>query len=172
MPYAISLLLDDEGGDAIRGHWSALARAGISRSMLDLGYPPHITLRIYDDLDLNPAVNSLKRSFESAAIVHVVLDQLRTFSDTGVLYAGSSSASQLFDAHERAGILTQQCHPHYMDGHWIPHCTLATDLNPIQMRTGKELLTRDWQNLPARLTVVELVQFGPIKCVWRQSLVA
>lgn len=172
MPYAVSLLLDEKGAASIREHWSALAGAGISRSMLDLGYPPHITLRVYDDLDLGPAVNSLERSFESKTAIHVALDQLSAFSDTGVLYAGSSDISQLSDAHARAEILDRQCHPHYMKDRWMPHCTLATGLSPIQTRAGKELLARDWQTLPARLTVVELVQFHPIKCVWRQSLTA
>jgi hypothetical protein len=115
MPYAISLLLDDEGGASIREYWSALVEADISRSMLELGYPPHITLRIYEDLDLISAVNILQRSFVSRACIHVVLDQLDIFADTGVLYAGSSEPSQLFEAHARAGNLGEKCRPHYME---------------------------------------------------------
>jgi 2'-5' RNA ligase len=172
MPYAVSLLLDDEGGACIREHWSALAEAGISRSMLEIGYPPHITLRVYEDLDVGSAVNSLQQSFESRACIPVVLDQLNVFTDTGVLYAGSYEASHLFDAYARTENLGEKCQPHYMEAHWTPHCTLATGLSPIQISMGKALLARTWQPLTTRLAVVELVRFAPITRIWRQSLAA
>jgi len=40
MAFAISLLFDARTADAIEQQWVQLARADISRSMIDLDFPP------------------------------------------------------------------------------------------------------------------------------------
>ena len=47
MAFAVTLLFDAATTTAISMRWQLLAMAGVSRSMPDLGYPPHVTLAIY-----------------------------------------------------------------------------------------------------------------------------
>jgi len=46
MAYAAVLLFNSDLAEAMSRRWSRLADAGMSRSMLDLGYPPHVTLAV------------------------------------------------------------------------------------------------------------------------------
>jgi len=47
MAFAVNLLFAPDIAADISVRWQLLAAAGVSRSMPDLGYPPHVTLAIY-----------------------------------------------------------------------------------------------------------------------------
>jgi hypothetical protein len=63
MAVALSLLFEGAAADAVRAVWAALAEAGESRDMLELQYPPHLTLIVAEDEGFMPIlVGTLRRT--------------------------------------------------------------------------------------------------------------
>src|SRR2546430_11339198 len=87
MAFAVSLLFNSQIASAISACWKLLADAGISSSMLDLKYPPHVTLGVYDELAMDAAVAALDRVFPHVDQIALTFARPSTFgSGTGVLY--------------------------------------------------------------------------------------
>jgi 2'-5' RNA ligase len=164
MAFAVSLLFDPETAAAIAARWDLLAAAGVSRSMLDLGYKPHVTLAVYDGLIVDRTVAALDDVFEHAGPLAVTLTGVTTFGrGSGVCYAALAPSPELMRLHATIlGAMGEACRPHYKTGSWTPHCTLATDIPDADMRIAKALLDRDWWPLAGQFETAELVEFTPV----------
>ena len=122
MAYAVTLLFDAEIATAIAARWELLAAAGVSRSMLDLGYSPHVTLVVHDGpIDAGAAV-ALDRVFAQAGRMAVTLSGVTTFGlGSGVCYAALATSPDLMRLHARTvSAMGEGCHQHYRTGHWTP----------------------------------------------------
>jgi 2'-5' RNA ligase len=164
MAYAVSLLFNRGLSDSVSRQWTRLADAGISRSMPNLGYPPHVTLAVYDAMEADAATTALDGVFEDAAQMVVTLTQVTTFErGGGVLYAALAPSPDLMRLHALAvTAIGEVCRPHYQTGAWTPHCTLATELNDIDLQRAKGVLERQWRPLTGTFEVAALVQFPPV----------
>jgi 2'-5' RNA ligase len=172
MTYAVSLIFNTELGDAISARWQRLADAGVSRSMLELGYLPHVTLAVFDRLNVDAAAASLDGIFKDVARLDVTLSGITTFgAGSGVCYAALASSPDLTRLHAGVlGALGETCRPHYQAGHWTPHCTLAVNLSDAQMDCAKDLLEPDWQPLAGAFEIADLVEFVPVLSIKRWTL--
>jgi 2'-5' RNA ligase len=172
MAFAVSLLFDPETAAAISARWDLLAAAGLSRSMLDLGYPPHVTLVVHDGpIDATAAV-ALDRVFEQVDGMAVTLTGVTTFGrGSGVCYAALAPSSELMRLHATiVGAIGEACRPHYQTGRWTPHCTLATDMSDVDMGRANALLDKDWRPLEGFFESTELVEFAPVVSLKRWTL--
>jgi len=164
MAFAVTLLFDSEITAAIAARWELLAAAGLSQSMLDLGYPPHVTLVVHDGpIDAGAAV-ALDRVFAQVDRMAVTLTGVTTFGPgSGVCYAALAPSPDLVRLHARTvGAIGDGCRPHYQTGRWTPHCTLATDMSDPDMRRANGLLDNDWRPLQGFFERAELVEFVPV----------
>ena len=172
MAFAVSLHFNSEVADAISARWARLADAGVSSSMPDLRFPPHLTLAVYDDLVVEAAVASLDRIFGNADQITVTLTDFSTFgAGSGVCYAALASSPDLMRLHATIiGALGETCRPHYQTGRWTPHCTLATGMTDADLGHAKNLLEGDWRSLTGVFETVTLVEFVPVVGVKRWAL--
>jgi len=171
MAFAVSLLLNSDIANGISACWKRLADAGISSSMLDLKYPPHVTLAVYDELAVDAAVSSLDRVFHNFDQMAVTLAGLSTFgSGSGVCYAALAASPDLMRLHATIAAIGETCRPHYQVGRWTPHCTLATGMTDAEMDRARSLLEQDWLSLAGTLDVADLVEFAPVVGVKRWPL--
>jgi 2'-5' RNA ligase len=164
MAFAVTLLFDAATAAAIAARWELLAAAGVSRSMLDLGYSPHVTLVVNDGpIDAGAAV-ALDRVFAQVDGMAVALTGVTTFGPgSGVCYAALSPSPELIRLHARTvGAMGDGCHLHYEIGRWTPHCTLATDMSDTEMERASARLGDDWQPLQGFFERAELVEFAPV----------
>jgi 2'-5' RNA ligase len=155
MACAVSLLFNAEVADAVSERWQRLADAGLSRSMLELGYPPHVTLAVFDDLDARAIVAALDGVFNRASHIEVSLVGIVTFGPgSGVCYAALAPLPELHRLHETVlAAIDKTCRPHYQAGRWTPHCTLATNLPDAELERARKLLVRDWRPVSAPSTL-------------------
>lgn len=171
MAYAVSLLFNSETAEAISARWMRLADAGISRSMLDLGYPPHLTLAVYDALAVGIAAAALDRVFDKMDQMAVTLTGLATFgAGSGVCYAALAPSPELVRLHAAAvDAVGEPCRPHYQPGRWTPHCTLAVSVSDPDMDRAKDMLEKDWRSLTGVFEQASLVEFTPVVGIrsWR-----
>ncbi len=172
MAYAISLLLDDAAAVPIRTYWERLAAAKVSRSMIDLDYPPHVTLAVYETLDCTAALAALDRIFADRPALDFALTLIETFgAESGVLYAALAASDELRHLHgEVVTAVPGDCRLHYQPTHWTPHCTLATGLPAAKLDATKRLLEQYWQSMPGLFQFAELVEFVPVKSIKRWPL--
>jgi 2'-5' RNA ligase len=49
MPYAVTLLLNEQAAEKACAVYCALSRLNILHDQINLGYPPHLTLAVLDD---------------------------------------------------------------------------------------------------------------------------
>jgi len=171
MAFAVSLLFNSEIASAISARWKRLADAGISSSMLDLKYPPHVTLGVYDELAMDAAVAALDRVFHNVDQIAVTLAGLSTFgSGSGVCYAALAPSPDLIRLHATAiAAIGETCRPHYQAGRWTPHCTLATGMTDAEIDRARSLLEQDWRSLAGTFELADLVEFAPVAGIRRWS---
>ena len=171
MAYGISLLLNAELADAVSERWHNLAAAGVSRSMPDFGYPPHVTLAVFDRLDAKVTAVALDHVFRHANRFEVTLTGIATFGPgSGVCYAALARSPALHLLHEAVlAAVGQTCRPHYQARHWTPHCTLATGLTDLDLARAQDLLAQGWP-IAGGFEAGDLVEFAPVVGIKRWAL--
>jgi 2'-5' RNA ligase len=173
MAYAVSLLFNADVTDVIAAHWRRLANANLSRSMLDIEFPPHVTLTVYETLRTDVATAALDRVFENVDQMAVTLTGVTTFgAGSGVLYAALSPSGDLMRLQTMvAAAIDEACRPHYQAGGWTPHCTLATGLDDASLDRAKTILEGHWRPLKGVFEAAALVEFTPVTSVKHWTLV-
>jgi 2'-5' RNA ligase len=165
MPYAVELALDPTSADAIRRAWRELDDAAITW-MARSGARPHVTLGIWDVLDHGGAESELTRFTAETAPVRLTLASVGLFPGVAVFLAPTVTAELLdlhADFHRRFGHLGGRASEHYRPGAWVPHCSLATDLEPDQFGISLAIAGRLPLPLECRLIEVGIVEFRPVK---------
>lgn len=162
MPYATVLLFDQEAETRILGAWTALADAGVSRSMLQPGVRPHLSLSVGTDFDRDRLLGDLPRLASEAPAFRVGLPNLGVFADTGSVYLGVTPTAALLDLHRRvdracAGAALS-LHDWYRPDGWVPHVSVALGLDPDGLAEAVRLLSGLELKIVARAEVLALVQ--------------
>jgi 2'-5' RNA ligase len=172
MAYAVNLLFNSSLANVVSERWTWLADADVSRSMLDLGYPPHVTLAVYDALRVDVATAALDRVFENVDQMAVTLTNVTTFGDgSDVVYAALAPSPDLMRLHAiAAAAIGEICRPHYQTASWTPHCTLATGVNDANLVRAKAILERDWRPQIGVFEAATLVEFIPVRGIKRWTL--
>jgi len=98
-----------------------------------LGYPPHVTLAIYDDGAVQEAEmrGVLDQASKNLRAVTLTFDAIGSFDGPPmVLWASPRPNAVLRGIHEaiHSAIDPALCRSHYRPGAWIPHCTLGTQI--------------------------------------------
>lgn len=172
MPFAVALTLDKAASGLVESLWRRLAEAGLSERMLRLGYPPHVTLGLYDQLDPDKAAKTLAAVIARQPPMSLRLDALGVFPGLeNVLWLAPPPDPHLLalqaDLH---GALAVEPQPHYRVGAWLPHCTLAPDLDAAGLQAALGLLTADWAPISGAFASIDLLRFEPVKILWRMPL--
>jgi 2'-5' RNA ligase len=171
MAFAVSLLLDAGLTASVSTQWQRLADAGLSRSMPDLGYQPHVTLGVFDHMDTKRAAVALDEVFENVARFEVTLSGIATFgAGSGVAYAALAPSEKLVGLHAAVlAAIGETCRPHYQLGHWVPHCTLAMNLPDAGIEQAQRLLAEGWP-LAGTFVAADFVAFAPVVGIRRWAL--
>jgi len=165
MPYAVELALDPTSADEVRRAWRELDGAGITW-MVRSGARPHVSLGIWDTVDRDGAESELTRFAVETAPVRLTLASVGLFPGVTVFLAPTVTGELLdlhADIHRRFGRLGGGSWDHYRPGAWVPHCTLATDLEPHQFGSALAIAARVPLPLECRLVEVGIVEFRPVK---------
>jgi 2'-5' RNA ligase len=165
MAFAIELALDVTSASPVRALWQRLAEAGI-RFMADSGAEPHVSLVIWDGLDVERAAAEVGALACETAPVPVSFTHLAAFG-AEVVYLALAPSAPLADLQARVDArlapLGRARWPHYAPEAWIPHCTLAMDLGSVTAATARGLASELPLPLPARLDRVAVVEFRPVR---------
>lgn len=167
MPYAIEMFCDSGTDAEIRRVWDDLAMIG-SSFMRDSGARPHVSLAVYDSLDVSSAQTLLDRFASMTAPLSFTLDSLGAFVSSSLVAFLSPKVtrdllhlhSQFFSAFSGAGF---DCWHHYTPTHWVPHCTIAMDLEPSQLPGLYKICQTASLPISGTFTEIGIVEFRPVR---------
>lgn len=127
MALAVNLLFEPETTRAVAGIWAALASEGVTRDMIELDYPPHVTLVVVDDEALEPRLRSALALGLNRARMPMSLGPIRRFDNTTICWLAADGPG-LLDLHAAVAntVPPTAIREHYRPGQWVPHMTLQT----------------------------------------------
>jgi 2'-5' RNA ligase len=173
MAFAISLKAANSTADPIRALWAEVARFESRPSMAALGYPPHITLAVYDAVDPERLRAVLRDAFMGACALRLTFTRLRVFDDDPlVLWAEPSYLGALSGMHARVHdrIDPRLCRPHYRPDAWVPHCTLGTQIVAERRAEAAAFAARPIQAFEVVFDVADCVSFPPVAVIEERPL--
>jgi 2'-5' RNA ligase len=172
MAFAISLKAVNDTAGRIRALWEEIAQFEDCPSMASLGYPPHLTLAVYDDVPPAWVGAALRQAFAGWSAPRLTFTRLRFFDDPLALWLEPSPSADLASAHARvhACINPSLCHPHYRPGAWLPHCTLGTQIITEHREEAIAFAARPIEAFEVVFVVADWVSFAPVFVIDEQPL--
>ena len=164
--HAVWLTLDSEAERTVRSIWAELDDAGVSSRMLEISNPPHVTLGIFFEADVD-GLTAAARSFAAdQSPLELRFESAGSFGgDAGVVFLAPVVTPSLLDLHrafhDGAAGVDAEPSPHYLPNNWVPHCTTGFNVPPDQM--GRALTMTRACGLPftARVTGLGIGTFDP-----------
>lgn len=141
---------------------SALEQASSIRA---LGYPPHITLTRYPEIDPEPFLSSVE-AFEGSRTISLTFDRIGVFdADPLVLWLAPRRHLHLIDLHSKVhGIIDPaMCDPYYRPLQWIPHLTIAMSISIEHRSRALEFAARPIEPFSLTFDALEWVSWPPLR---------
>jgi len=174
MPYAITLQMNVEASSKIQDLYELLADKGISNDQKNLGYPPHITLAVVDDIEQSHAKDVLEKLAQKWRAFPIQLTEIGNFHGipaTIFIHVAKAPLLHTYQSLLCHQIPTQSLNPHYKADQWIPHLTLAKDiLDQDALKEATQSVRAVWKPLNATLNDMALIYFRPVQILWQASL--
>lgn len=132
MAIGVSAWFDSASEQRIHEIWQDLHEQGINSTLHVGPYRPHITLGIYDKLDVDSFVMALDEELKNVAPLPFILPSVGIFPEPLAGFFNVTVTVQLLKIHSivhqiMAARGTSPV-PYYLPDRWNPHCTLAPDL--------------------------------------------
>lgn len=162
MGYAVELFLDPPEAEELRESMKI-----IESPIPVLGGSPHISLAVFDEVEL-PALVEVVRDFAARTrAFQVGMSSIGIFpSDSHIVFLAPVVTRQLLDLHEvfhsqlqNTGLL---CHSLYRPGSWVPHCTVTFDVGSHQIIEAIDLLENAKCLKDYRVSSIHIVSFRPV----------
>lgn len=134
MLYAVGLNFNVETDNLILNIWNQLAETRLADYLQTSGNHPHITLGIFEDLDVEKTKVELELLTNSLAPFPLSFQQIGIFpSPKLAVFWGPVVTEKLLKLHSNlhkqlSKFGSQPDFDFYKPGHWIPHCALAMEI--------------------------------------------
>ncbi len=173
MGCAICIVSNNASNEKIRDLWSQASLFENTPSMQALDYLPHFTFGIYPEMDAPDVALKFQNVFRYASPVPVVFDKIGFFDASPlVLWAAPQKNRQLEKIHEKVhSVLDQQnCHNDYRPSRWVPHCTLATEIDVEKRDDALEFASAGFKPFQVIFDSIDFVNFSPVDIVESRTL--
>jgi 2'-5' RNA ligase len=168
MFYAIHAFFDDQTQAAIKSVWKELADRGVTPYLYQSANRPHLTLAIYDKLDLQmgePRLHDLATTTLSLPLAFPNLGMFTTPSAAVFLAPVVDTALLALHAHvhEVFQDITSGAEEYYLPGKWVPHCALALDLDKATAIKVVEIAMHMTLPLVGQVTELGVIEARPVR---------
>ena len=169
MGYAVELFYDHESELAVRKVWDGAGEATGQSSLSETGARPHVSLAVYDDdLDATGFQEKLQEFADTTEPFEFRLTSVGTFpGNEGVVYLSPVMTQDLMAVHRRYHQTFLKYEPYvqayYLPGNWVPHCTVAIDLEASGILKAVAYCRMRFQPVTGRFAEIGLVEFRPVK---------
>jgi 2'-5' RNA ligase len=164
MPYAIELFLDETTAGLVHDVWSKMAESELG---LVLTGRAHITLGVWDDVDLDATLDWLDSFSRSLSPIPVEFSGFGSFvSPQSVVYLSPIVTVELIEVHTRFHAEIQGplgiCWSYYLPGSWVPHCTLTQGIADDAIAPALEIARTITVPISGTLESTGIVEFPEI----------
>jgi len=175
VPFGVELYFEPAGEARVRRLWNALAEAGVCRLMLDLDARPHLSLALYPTIDAPALAGAIDDFAQVHAGFELALAAAGSFpGPENVLYVAPVVTPALLSLHAayhaRVAELGLECDLHYRPGHWVPHCTVAMEIDPPALERGLSLARASEVFGPTHVVGMGLIEFRPVRQIHEAAL--
>lgn len=165
MGFAIELYFDEATEKSLREMRAVLTRSGIRPVLDELGDRPHISLAVFSQPppeDLQSRIKSLALQY---AAFSVRLNGVGSFP--AVVFLRPEILPKLIkmhgELHRALKELGVQSHAYYLPEKWVPHCTMAQDVEAQDMSRAMEAANKHFKPLTGEIREIGMVHFRPVQ---------
>jgi hypothetical protein len=168
MTYSIGAFFDIQTETEIRRVWKIMADSGIAEYLYQSDNRPHITLTIFDDLDLDRTSAMLCNLAGEYTRIPVSFQSISIFPNSNAVFLAPLVTPQLVKFQESVhkaliSFANLPDYPYYLPGQWIPHCSIANYMPPENLIPAVQKAI-ETLSLPITgwITEVGLTSFRPV----------
>ncbi|NTH43014.1 2'-5' RNA ligase family protein [Agrobacterium rhizogenes] len=164
MPYGISLKSCNATAGEILKLWDEASAFESNSSMQELGYPPHLTLAVFEQWPKDVSA-IMAEVFSAQETLLIAFDAVKYFdNETMVLWAKPRLNHDLSSLHSRlhGHFDPLSSHEHYRVGRWVPHCSLATKVPQSAKPAAIGWAESRVVNFTVEFDLADFVQFPPV----------
>ena len=168
MSYAINMYFNQEAEETIVNLWEKLSLLNMGKCMSCANGRPHLTLAIYNDLDLGKAEGKLKALAEVTSIFQLKFIQVGIFPrNKGTIFLAPNLSDDLFHVHrhlhDSLRLWEEYGWDYYKPQAWYPHCTLSIETSIEEIPKVLEAILEDFQPIEAMIESMGIVSLEPIE---------
>jgi len=174
MGFSLNIRIGAASVSAVTALWDEVSAFEEQPSMRALGYPPHLTLAIYDTDDVSEEArkNALAHAAAEEAELRLRFDRIGVFDGPPVVvWADPEPKEPLMRMHHaiHAVIDSSLCRPYYRPGAWVPHLTLGMAV-PVERRDAAMAFAHNFRGVEAIFDVIDCVTFPPLRIALETQL--
>jgi 2'-5' RNA ligase len=173
MAYAISIKSAAPTALRLVRYWDTFGALEASPSMAALGYPPHVTLAVYDEGHQEKLRLALRNVFVDRPPIELKFRRL-AFFDTPkfIVWAAPDRSAALKDVHAaiHRQLGSSGCRLHYQPSAWTPHCTLATNVTLENRLRAIAMATAPIEPFEVIFDCADCVEFSPVRVLEEVTL--
>ncbi len=173
MALAINIRSNHPSAGEIERLWDQVAAFEDAPSMRALGYRPHLTFAIYDDVDEATAREAMQRASLGQTQLRIVFSRIRWFEGSPlVIWAEPSHEAALDRMHASISTVIDpaRCRPHYRPEAWTPHCTLGMRIADNRRNDAIAFARTLNRSFEVLFDVVDCVEFLPVRVIAERKL--
>lgn len=175
MGYAFEMFFDAESENNIKELWTMLSKKKLSSYMLENGGKPHISLNVYNNLDIEIANKKLSFFCGNHKPFNVILCFPGSFiSDDNVIFIAPIINENLLsihsDFHTEFNDIKDQGWKFYLPNIWQPHCTIALKIpENLYLETFNEV-RKNFMPFEATIQSIGIEEFTPSNILYEYKL--
>jgi 2'-5' RNA ligase len=140
-----------------------------------IGDVHHVSLGVYDDVAVERFVADVAAFAKTLEPIAIRLASIGIFSGAkNVLHLGLVVTEDLLLLHRRFhDVLSAHagsCRDHYLPGAWVPHVTLAVDIEAAALEEAVAVVRQIWQPCDARLDAIRFIRVRPVETLYLRAL--
>ena len=167
MMYAIEMYFDKETEEKIMRLAQKIADAGLSTKYLEWKTRPHVTLAVYNDIDVDRCAQLLEKFANDRKAFPALFDAVGMFNYTKTIFLSPVMTRSLYELHSELYTLMQEFEASAWEWYkqpdsWVPHCTVALTSEDEEnvFYEASKLVLHEYKKLEGVYTSVGLVKIS------------
>lgn len=174
MAFAINVRSDNDSSNGIRSLWERCGTLEASPSMSAMQYPPHITLAVYDEIDLTDLYSGFDAALQNLGRMTIRFESLGYFEAPNaiVIWAAPVVPEEFSAAHAsiHSNINVDLCRKNYRPGFWTPHCSLATSIDLAKKKDALAVVDQSIDPVEVTFDAADCASFMPVRVLRESTL--
>ena len=175
MGYAVEMFFDEQTESKIRGYFKLLFDLGLSKTIYETGTRPHISLAVYNEVDLDKFTEKLKVFLKDKEPLKLGFVSISIFpTEPSTVFLTPNSSDELlrfhYDYHNFMDEFLKTEWGYYLPNNWVPHCAIAVEVPKQKAADIIDEILKDFNQFHFYIEKIGIVEFRPVKEIKTFSL--